>query len=92
MRLFIAVLLIGMGGSLLTNMSPVPSTSSTSHELVVNQTEPPSEEAPDTPATMMNMDGAIQLERKADGHFYADVTINGTPETMLIDTGAIGNA
>jgi aspartyl protease family protein len=33
-------------------------------------------------------DGSIQLERQVDGHFYADVRINGAPVHMLIDTGA----
>ena len=33
-------------------------------------------------------DGSIELDRAADGHFYADVRINGDPVHMLIDTGA----
>lgn len=28
------------------------------------------------------------LEREADGHFYADVLVNGAPVRMLVDTGA----
>lgn len=32
------------------------------------------------------------LERGSDGHFYADVEINGTPVHMLVDTGASGVA
>ena len=31
---------------------------------------------------------AIALDRSADGHFYADVEINGTMVHMLVDTGA----
>ena len=93
MRLFVAVLLIGMVGSLLTNMPSTPSTSSTSHNLVVDGPDPATEEPISTPrATMMSMDSAIQLERKGDGHFYVDVEINGTPVTMLVDTGATGIA
>lgn len=34
----------------------------------------------------------IVLGRARDGHFYADVEINGTPITMLVDTGASGVA
>jgi aspartyl protease family protein len=30
----------------------------------------------------------LVLERRGDGHFYADVEINGAPITMLVDTGA----
>ena len=34
----------------------------------------------------------VRLDRSADGHFYADVEINGAPVHMLIDTGATGIA
>jgi aspartyl protease family protein len=37
-------------------------------------------------------DGSIALERNSDGHFYADVRINGNAVHMLIDTGAGGIA
>jgi len=37
-------------------------------------------------------DGSIALDRDSDGHFYADVRINGNPVHMLIDTGASGIA
>ncbi len=40
-----------------------------------------------------NSSGAeMVLERESDGHFYADVEINGTPVHMLVDTGASGVA
>lgn len=35
---------------------------------------------------------SVQIERSSDGHFYADVEINGTPVHMLVDTGATGVA
>lgn len=31
---------------------------------------------------------AAELRRSADGHFYADTTVNGHPVAMLVDTGA----
>jgi aspartyl protease family protein len=37
-------------------------------------------------------DGSIALQRQPNGHFYADVEINGTPVHMLVDTGASGIA
>lgn len=37
-------------------------------------------------------DGSLELTRNDDGHFYADVEINGTQIQMLIDTGASGIA
>ena len=35
---------------------------------------------------------SVVLERSGDGHFYADVELNGTPVHMLVDTGASGVA
>lgn len=34
----------------------------------------------------------LVLDRRDDGHFYADVEINGVPIRMLVDTGASGIA
>lgn len=36
--------------------------------------------------------GSISLEREADGHFYADVEINGQSVHFVVDTGASGIA
>ena len=35
-----------------------------------------------------SQDGSIELQRNPDGHFYADVRVNGTYIHMLVDTGA----
>jgi aspartyl protease family protein len=35
---------------------------------------------------------SIELQREANGHFYANVEINGTRVRMLVDTGASGIA
>ena len=35
---------------------------------------------------------AIVLDREYNGHFYADVQINGSPIRVLVDTGATGIA
>jgi aspartyl protease family protein len=45
-----------------------------------------------SPPQFSSDDGSIALDRAADGHFYADVQINGNPVHMLIDTGASGIA
>ncbi len=37
------------------------------------------------PATWAN---EVLLERQRDGHFYADVSVDGTPARMMVDTGA----
>jgi aspartyl protease family protein len=36
--------------------------------------------------------GGVELERNSDGHFYADVEINGARIHALVDTGATGVA
>jgi aspartyl protease family protein len=40
------------------------------------------------PQAAILQDAAVQLKRDSNGHFYADVEINGTPVHMLVDTGA----
>jgi aspartyl protease family protein len=37
-------------------------------------------------------DGTVAIQRSSDGHFYADVQINGAPVHALVDTGATGMA
>jgi aspartyl protease family protein len=39
-------------------------------------------------ATFSSQDGSIELERQPDGHFYADVLVNGATIHMVVDTGA----
>ncbi len=45
-----------------------------------------------TSSSTFNDGSTVELQRKENGHFYADVEINGTPVTMLVDTGATGIA
>ena len=33
-------------------------------------------------------EGVVELERRSDGHFYADVEVNGATIRALVDTGA----
>jgi aspartyl protease family protein len=37
-------------------------------------------------------EGSVELQRSSDGHFYADVEINGATVHALVDTGASGIA
>lgn len=39
------------------------------------------------PATVA-ISGAIELHRQSDGHFHADLRVNGTPLSLMVDTGA----
>src|SRR5690242_7210118 len=45
-----------------------------------------------TDPNVASLDGAIVLQRSDNGHFYADVEVNGVPIHMLVDTGASGIA
>jgi aspartyl protease family protein len=45
-----------------------------------------------TQAGSETADGSIEIDRSANGHFYADVLINGASITALVDTGASGIA
>jgi aspartyl protease family protein len=41
-----------------------------------------------TSSGTFNDGSTVELQRNSDGHFYADVQINGAPIHMLVDTGA----
>ncbi|QPH53901.1 retropepsin-like aspartic protease family protein [Pontivivens ytuae] len=38
--------------------------------------------------TVQTGSGTVEIRRRFDGHFYADLTINGTPVEFIVDTGA----
>ena len=88
--LVILLLAIGFMGSLLTSLPSQP-TSKNSDILIDARSgqarrcaEPQAGPSPQ----FNSQDGSIELRREDDGHFYADVRINGAPIRMLIDTGA----
>lgn len=42
----------------------------------------------ETPSRPADTGGAVVLQREADGHFYTEAFVNGTPVRFMIDTGA----
>lgn len=89
---------IGFMASLLTGISTrpdSPSTGSESSKILAGGSDATTRvavlKAKNDPR-FNNQDGSIELSREGDGHFYADVRINGAPIRMLIDTGASGIA
>lgn len=60
---------------------PPGQVSSDAPSQIAELTLPPS-------ATFNREDGSVELKRQPDGHFYADVRINGTDLRMVVDTGA----
>ncbi len=91
MRYLVVIFAFGVMGALLSHL---PSGRSAPAEtLVVNAAG--SDEETNTSASsgaMSSAEGSLDIPRSSDGHFYADVDINGTKIHMLVDTGATGIA
>ena len=70
------------GGSVAERLAAAPAggtdPSATNLAVVENAPEP----------TAQGWGGEFTLDRRGDGHFYADVVIDGTSTNMLVDTGA----
>ena len=85
-NVFIFLLVAGVFTSMLPSRQPVNSLPA----------EPASEtrfsESRQTQSAEVSSSDAIQLTREFNGHFYADVEINGSPVRVLVDTGASGIA
>lgn len=60
----------------------LPVTASARVEVPLDAVEKPA------PEPLVMAAGSVALERAADGHFYAEGTINGTSLRFLVDTGA----
>ena len=79
-----ACLLAVFGPSLLSQLTPAPSTPEKA--LAVAASPPPaSEPAAQTAATNF---GEVSIPSDGRGQFAADVMLNGNPTHMLVDTGA----
>jgi clan AA aspartic protease (TIGR02281 family) len=84
------VVTIGIAASVLSSRGSAPQRERTAHDVHVVG---PAEQADTSTAPMVaNVDGSVQLQRNENGHFYADVDINGATIHMLVDTGATGVA
>lgn len=89
--LLVWVFAIGMLGSLLSHLPPRRSPSP--EELFANSTRSDGEgEATTSADATPSQAGSLDIPRSSDGHFYADVDVNGTNIHMLVDTGATGIA
>jgi aspartyl protease family protein len=85
----VIIVAIGIAASLLSR-AQLPNSQPEQIHLV----NPPSPQEGGTASdsNLANFDGAITLQRSENGHFYADVQVNGVPVHMLVDTGASGIA
>src|SRR4051812_41079293 len=94
MRMFlITIFAIGVMGALATHMGspPVPSPQPIVANSAESGSQPTVTDAPKLDSTLSN-NGTLDIPRSENGHFYADVDVNGTKVHMLIDTGATGIA
>jgi aspartyl protease family protein len=86
-NLFMFMIAAGVVVSMLPSRQPVNSVSTESAT-----SERRSFESRRTETAEYAPSDAIQLTRESNGHFYADVQINGLPVRVLVDTGASGIA
>lgn len=87
MGLFTFILGVGIVGSLLNNARP-SSSGNEIFEQARDAQERSFAEAEASSVRSNQTDGTVELTREADGHFYADVQVNGATLHMLVDTGA----
>ena len=90
MRLFFIILAFGMLTAMLGRVHPnnsfkMPEAAQRSFD---NHADRIAELKARNAPQFSSQDGSLELQRESDGHFYADVRINGAPVHMLIDTGA----
>lgn len=89
----IIIVAIGLFGSILSQGSPRSSGGAKeSVAKAANEADESSSSAAQYSSSTRSQEGTIELERSSDGHFYADVQINGAAVRMLVDTGASGIA
>ena len=86
-ELLLFVVAIGFLGSMVTHM-PSGRSSSSTQQIMVGRVGDEQQNSTASEAAPVPMDGSVQLQRDPNGHFYADVQINGSPVHMLVDTGA----
>lgn len=92
MRIILAGVLVsgGLVGLAMPVISPGPDSSA-------GQITPEGSTSPESSETLAAVTGGqepvtwaaeVTLDREVDGHFYADVVVDGVPSRMLVDTGA----
>ena len=90
--LIFAILAFGFFTSVLTNCASHTRSRSNdqafSEQISAIQAPDPMIEAPPRGTTTTTSDGSVELQRDSDGHFYAEVQINGATVRALVDTGA----
>jgi aspartyl protease family protein len=92
MRMFlVTIFAVGVMASMLGQL---PSHRSPQEVVIVNTAGAADEGggAQNAAPQSTSQNGSLDIPRSENGHFYADVDVNGTKVRMLIDTGATGIA
>lgn len=86
----ITVFLIGFFGAMISNCaSRAPSRSGAARfERTADRSQASPRESDRPRSNIVTDAGEVALQRSPDGHFYADVKINGATIHALVDTGA----
>jgi aspartyl protease family protein len=94
LRAYLAILVtIGIAASLMSHVLSSKLSEQPPQPQQEIQVRPVGEtSSADAEQNVASLDGAIVLQRNENGHFYADVEVNGVPVHMLVDTGASGIA
>jgi aspartyl protease family protein len=89
----VCIILLGMFGCVITRGGHAPSSGGVDFAHGIKEARLGNSPADEGSASSAGPpDGSVQLERDSDGHFYADVEINGSRIHALVDTGASGIA
>lgn len=88
----IFIMVAGMFGCMLSQGPSRMASSSDDFRAAAERSGAFPQSEPSTSSTSTSQEGTVELTRSYDGHFYADVQINGAPVRMMIDTGASGMA
>jgi aspartyl protease family protein len=87
----IFILVAGMFGAMVSNCSRLASTRHSDVAFSERVTEAgltTANDAPSAGSSRVTEEGSVELQRSGNGHFYADVQINGATIHALVDTGA----
>jgi aspartyl protease family protein len=88
----IFIFALGIFGAMLNRVGSEKPDHSNDVSMIASEAAQEHESSEPRPGQISGPDGAIELARNLDGHFYADVQINGATVHMLVDTGATGVA
>ena len=88
LRLYVIVLVIAAVFAAMVGKTTSPAPAGRGDVIMTGSTTESPGAASTGEESVNRLDGSIQLDRQPDGHFYADVRINGNLVHMLVDTGA----